>query len=474
MNAVDLGIIAAFLALVAGLATSAKLRTVTGLEYVAAGRQLTLPLFVATLISTWYGGILGISESVTYYGVGTWLLLGVPYYLFGLIYAFLLARRVRSASQISIPERLTAAFGRSSGIASAFLLFLLAVPAAHVLMLGTLLSFALGWPTIISVCVAGVVAVVLLYRGGLLADVRVGVVGTVLMYLGFALILIHCVQRQPFGEAVQALDPPLRGVTGGQSGLAIFTFFILGAWTLVDPGFHQRVAATATPEVAQRGLVVCVLGWMLFDTLTVATAIYAVSLLPDPPANPLMIFPALGQYVLSSGPFAVFFCALLGLIISAMVGYTLVSGATLGRDVWTTWRPTTDGSEVVRRTRIGMVVGIVIAVGLALGIQSVVALWYAWAGAVAGALVLPILLAYLPTKFRIPDSAITVSMLVSFGVSFTWLVVGQRTNNPFLNVSFLGQTFSLGTLIPGLFVSGMILAGSRLIGNPTEAPGKHP
>ena len=40
-------------------------------EYLVAGRSLTLPVFVATLVSTWYGGILGVGEFSYRYGVAT-------------------------------------------------------------------------------------------------------------------------------------------------------------------------------------------------------------------------------------------------------------------------------------------------------------------------------------------------------------------------------------------------------------------
>ena len=42
-------------------------------DYLVAGRRLTLPAFVATLVATWYGGILGIGEYTWRYGVSNWL-----------------------------------------------------------------------------------------------------------------------------------------------------------------------------------------------------------------------------------------------------------------------------------------------------------------------------------------------------------------------------------------------------------------
>jgi len=40
-------------------------------DFLLANRSLTLPSFVATLVTTWYGGILGIGEFAYSYGIST-------------------------------------------------------------------------------------------------------------------------------------------------------------------------------------------------------------------------------------------------------------------------------------------------------------------------------------------------------------------------------------------------------------------
>ena len=79
MNSFDLAVVGLFVVVLALLGFSARLRESTVLQYLAAGRKLSLPAFVATLVSTWYGGILSICESVASFGIGTWGLLGRPY-----------------------------------------------------------------------------------------------------------------------------------------------------------------------------------------------------------------------------------------------------------------------------------------------------------------------------------------------------------------------------------------------------------
>ena len=47
-------------------------------EYLLMGRKLALPSFVATLVTTWYGGILGVGEFSYRFGISNWLVFGVP------------------------------------------------------------------------------------------------------------------------------------------------------------------------------------------------------------------------------------------------------------------------------------------------------------------------------------------------------------------------------------------------------------
>lgn len=475
LSGLDWAIVFLFLIAILALGFSARLRQNSVLQFIAAGRALTLPVFVATLVSTWYGGILGVGESVSYFGVGTWILLGVPYYVFAVVYALVLAKKVRGAEQISLPERLESKFGKPVALLGACLIFLLALPAAHVLMLGVLAEMLTGWGLAVSVVAATLVGTLFLYKGGLLADARVSLLAFSMMYLGFAVMVGYCLLNYPVVQTFSKIENrSLMTWDGGSGWITVLSFFVLGAWTLVDPGFHQRVASAASPEIGKRGVFVSVLFWVLFDVLTITTGLYALALLPQLPSQPLMIFPMLGQQVLPSGLKAVFLCGMIGTIVSAMVGYALVSGATIGRDLVARLRPGSSDLQINFWTRIGIGVACVLAVIVGLQIPSVVNLWYQWGGAVIGALLLPVLLSYGVIKFRVSKAAIFVSMALSFVVSFGWLIWGYRTGNAMLEVAWTSAPFklmlppipesltvtklSLGTLVPGLLVSMLVLA----------------
>lgn len=449
--------IAAFLATLFVVGMSARLVRKDTRDFIAAGRALTLPMFVVTLVCTWYGGILGIGESVSYFGVGTWLLLGFPYYVFAAIYVWRLAGKVREADQISIPERLRSRYGDGVARAGAGLLFALGAPSAHVVMLGTLVQVLTGWPFPVCLAVGLVFGLSFLVKGGLMADVKVSAMSFIAMYAGFAAVLFTCMSMMPFSEAVSNLPTPeAKTFTGGQGWISILSFFLLGAWTLIDPGFHQRVASAGSVAIARKGLVISILCWMVFDVLSIGTGIYALALMANPPANPVATFPAFGAEVLPAGLFGLFLCGMTGTIVSALVGYALVSGATFGRDLWSDGR---DDDRTTLRVRIGIGVAGLSAFLLALAIPSVKDLWYSWGGLTVGALLLPTLLAY-DRLWRSQLSAgwMLASLLLSSAVGLGLLGYGVMTQNPYLSVVWQGQSFSVGTLVPTLLTS-MIVVG---------------
>ena len=61
-------------------------------DYIVYGRKLSLPGFVITLVSTWYGAILGVGENTYLYGIQTWFIFAFPYYIFAIVYALWLSK----------------------------------------------------------------------------------------------------------------------------------------------------------------------------------------------------------------------------------------------------------------------------------------------------------------------------------------------------------------------------------------------
>ena len=73
-------------------------------SFLFAGRKLTFPALVATLVSTWYGGILEVGRFTYENGIVTWLIFGFFYYIAALLFVKFIAPKIIEREIPTIPE----------------------------------------------------------------------------------------------------------------------------------------------------------------------------------------------------------------------------------------------------------------------------------------------------------------------------------------------------------------------------------
>ena len=95
LHVVDIGIILLYSGGLLALGLFNTKRKQDQTDYLLAGRRLTLVPFTASLVATWYGGILGVGEFTYLYGISNWVVLGLPYYIFALLFTLFIAGRIR-------------------------------------------------------------------------------------------------------------------------------------------------------------------------------------------------------------------------------------------------------------------------------------------------------------------------------------------------------------------------------------------
>lgn len=440
----DLLLVAAFLAAAVGLGALARRRE--GLEdYVLASRALTLPQFVATLVPTFYGGVLGVGEFTWTSGLSNWTTQALPYYVFAAVYALLLAERVRLNPGLTIADHLEGAYGRRAALLGAALVFLLAAPADEVLMAGTLLAHLSGLGTWTAAALAAAAATVLLWRGGLRADVSANRLQIVVMFAGFALILPFAVRAVGGPHALAAKLPPGHlSWTGGLSPWRILGWWLIAVWTIVDPSFHQRCAAAESPRAARAGILVSIGFWMVFDLMTTAAGLYARAALPTLDRATLA-YPLLADAVMPAFARGLFFAGLAASIFAALQAKSLLAAVSLGRDFAGRASPA-DAERAQGRVRAALVVSALAAFALARLVPSVVDLWYAVGSAVIPGLLLPMLGVYFPRARARGDWAAAAG-LAGFATSLAWVVAARRLGAPPLG---------LEPPFPGLAVSALV------------------
>jgi solute:Na+ symporter, SSS family len=441
MDPVVVGALAVYA--VALLAIGRRTRTRAPLEYLLAGRRLTTGPFVATLVATWYGGVLGVGEYSYRYGISNWLVMGVPYYLAALLFAFGLARRARTSAALSIPEQLAATYGPAAGRLGALLVLLMAVPGAYVLMLGDLLGIYLGLPLAWAVVLGTAFTIVYVAAGGFRSVVSTNILQFVLMYLGFIVVLPVALHAAGGLSAVWAALPAANRMwDGGLGTQAVVVWYFIAMQTLVEPTFYQRCYAAETPAVARRGVLVSVGFWVLFDALTTFTGLTARALMPGL-ANPVLAYPELGRLVLPPLANALFAVGMFATVMSTAHSYLFLAAATIGHDVAPELAARVDER---RWTILGLVAVGGAAVALALALRSVIAIWHDVGSVVTSALLLPLALSHGAESLRFRRRWAAAAIGLTAGVATGWILARSGGRYP----------LGLEPIFPALFVSAAI------------------
>ena len=402
-------------------------------NYILGGRLLTLPAFVATLVTTWYGGILGVGEYSYLYGISNWFVFGFPYYVFALLFAFFLAPRIRRSNLLSIPDQFFRHYGRASGLVGSVFTFFMTLPAAYVLMLGLLIQFLTGWPLWIGVLLGAIFSMGYVLSGGFTAVVRTDKLQFLLMFGGFIILLFGALHRYGgFAFLRTHLPPDHLTLTGGNSWQYILIWFFIALWTFVDPGFHQRCYAAKTAGTARRGILISVGFWLLFDLLTTTTGLYARAALTD--INPALSYPLLARQILSPLMSGVFFTGLLATIMSTVDSLSHLAAVTLGYDLL---------PKLLVRKRpglallhAGLFISGILSIILAVAVPSVLQIWYLIGTVFIPPMLLPLAGCYFP-RLRMANRWTLVHLVGTFAVSTAFLGIAVYRSNSLADLQFL-------------------------------------
>jgi len=423
--------------------------------FLLSGRKVTLPAFVATLVSTWYGGILGVGEFSYQFGISMWLILGVPFYIFSALFAVLLAGKIRLNRALTLPEAMARRYGENAGRLSALPIFILVSPAPYILMLGLLFQFLAGGtaPFLFYATLVALFSVLYITVGGFGAVLRTDFLQVILMFSGFAVLLIFAAAT--FGGIStlwQGVPDSFRDITGGQSWQYILVWFFIALWTFVDPSFHQRAAAAESPKTARKGIFISILFWSAFDFMTAFSGMYGWAILGPDLQEPILVYPILANELLPLGIKGLFFVTLLATIMSTLDSYLFLSGQTLGRDFLARYFPFVNRNKLTRvsinkLTRVSILIAAIIGILLIILYPSVIDLWYVIGSVLIPGLLIPVLGIYL-SVFRLKPAIVYMSIIGCTALSAGWLIMGTLGESDAYDYNYLGiEPFYPGLLL---------------------------
>ncbi len=368
-------------------------------NYFLAGRKLTLPFFVATLVSTWYGNLLGVGEISFRYGLVNWLSQGIFWYFIYLFFAFFIVKRIYNLKLYSIPDQLQLYYGRGTAILGAIINLIMLNPASYVLSMGLIFNLIFQIDKELGMILGALLPIFYSIKGGFKAVVLTDMLQFIFMYLGVFLLLPFAIYQYGAWDFlvnhVPATHLNIQGTWGPQ---IIIAWFLIALWTLVDPNFYQRTWSASSPETAQRGILISIVCWMLFDVIVTFSGIYAYAILPN--ADPVMALPLLAEKLLPPILKGIFFTGLLATVMSTLDSLAFSSSMSFAYDIYYKLKPQSQEKDILIISKIALVVILLISLFIANYFQSLMTLIYYRGTLAVSALLIPLMLSIFRPKIN--------------------------------------------------------------------------
>ena len=162
----------------------------SALDHLIMGRKLTLPMFVATLVATWYGGIFGVTKIAFNQGIYNFVTQGVFWYVAYLLFAFFMVDKIAPYKAVTLPNLIEKMFGKKSGVLGAFFNFFNVLPISYAISIGLFIGLLTGYSFELSMAIGLILVASYSSFGGLRSVVFSDLIQFFVMCSGVALVLI--------------------------------------------------------------------------------------------------------------------------------------------------------------------------------------------------------------------------------------------------------------------------------------------
>ena len=417
--------------------------TPSALDYLLMGRQLTLPLFVATMVATWYGGIFAVNEITFNYGIYNFLTQGIFWYAAYLVFAFFVAKRLVRYASFTLPDLTRQMFGPKSSKITALLVFCYMAPVVYVLSLGMFLHMVFGISILAGMILGTLFVGAYSAWGGLRSVVFSDIVQFFVMCLAVGVVVVFSVCHFGGLSFLQEHLPASHfTLTGGESWLNTLIWGFIAFSTLIDPSFYQRCFAARSPEVVKKGILISTLIWFLFDFCTTTGSLYARAVLPQAQPGQAYFFYAI--QLLPVGLRGFFAAGILSIILSTLNSFLFIAANTLSFDLLRA-----HFKDVVLSNRIAIFAVGAFSIVMAMFFHgSFKEIWLVLGSYFSACLLVPILMGYVSPD-RISDRLFVLSTVLSALAMTVWHLLPDNQLTRTLDSFYVGIMVSLVVLLIG-------------------------
>lgn len=411
------------------------------LDLILMGRQLTLPLFVATLVATFYGGILGVTKITFEKGIFGFVTQGAFWYFTYIIFALFMAKKINESKANTLPDLIGKEFGQKSRKVSAILNLLNVIPISYAISVGLFLQILFGGTLIFNTAVG--VTLVLLYstKGGLRAVVYSDVIQFFVMVTSAFFIFIYSIKTYGgFSFLTTSLPESHLEPMGGQSVMKTLVWGVIALSTLVDPNFYQRCLAAKNFKVARNGILISTCIWFCFDIFMTGGALYAKASMPEIDSKTAYLEYALT--LLPSGLRGFVLSGILATIISTLDSYIFLGATTIINDIL--------GDRIKDKIKyhhiFAISIGVFSVIFSYLFSGNIEKVWKFFGSLSAACLLIPVLVGRL-ARHKIQDNEFFLASLSGAVSILSWKILSSFFDLPDIDELYIGSLSSLGVIL---------------------------
>lgn len=305
----------------------------TSHDYLLMSKQLALPLFVATLTSTWYGGVFGVTQIAYEHGVYSLFTQGLFWYFSYALFAIFLVKKIRQRKVMSLPELIGQKFGVKARKLAAIMIFFHALPITYAVSIGILLEISLGLNFIYALVLGVVLVTAYTSFGGFRSIVITDCVQFTLMFSSVIMLLLCCYKNYGGNSFLLNNLPPSYFQWQGEHNFfqAIIWLFIACITTFIHPVFYQRCLAAKSDLIAISGIFIAIALWFIFDICTTFGSMYAKALMPQ--IKSYTAYLQFGVSILPVGLKGIFLSGIIATILSTLDSFLFVSSTSITYDL---------------------------------------------------------------------------------------------------------------------------------------------
>ena len=407
-------------------------------EYFYLSRKVTLPSFIATIVTTWYGGILEIGRYSYLNGVVTWVIFGFFYYLSAILFALYIGPKFHKNNIESIPQYFKKKYGTIPEKLSSIVLILLSSPAPYLMILSTLLMHIFNISLNTALIFGIIFSIAYIYSGGLKSIISTDILQFIFMYLGFFTMLIYLIYN--FGGMeylINNVPDKNLTLTGDLPIGYIFSWSLIAMIIFIDPSIFQRTYSTKDVKTLQKGLSISIGFWFIFDILAISIGLYASAIIDTSTLNGINPYLYLADNYLPIILKNIFYIGLLSVVMSTIDSFFFISSMTISNDLMNNKKKSSN--------KIALILTGIISYIIAMNFDFVIDIWYIFGSIAASALLIPLLIIlFKPNRLLIYP---TITLLLPIFICLLWI--------------YLGYPYNIDMMYPGIIVSGLLSSINR-------------